>query len=492
MQIQVIKQGITEVSADVWIVNLFAGVTKPGGATGAVDRACGGQISRLAQLGEFTGELLETAVLYPQGLPVKKIVVVGLGQPELFTIDKVRQVAGQAWREAAKGCGKKIATIVHGAGIGGLCPEMCAQAAVEGTLLAAYQYNKSSEAEQELLIVEHNQDKIATLERGAQRGQVIAVANNLARDLVNTPANLMTPTHMADVAQQVAQAAQLQCDILERADIERLGMGCLLGVAQGSQQPPKMIVLRYEGNPGGQTLALVGKGITFDSGGISLKSRDGMFRMKNDMAGGAAVLGAMSAIGQLKPRLNVLGVVPCTENLPSGSALKPGDVVQSMTGKTVEIISTDAEGRLILADAVAYAEQQGAQTIIDVATLTGACRAALGSVFAGLVSNDDALVEVITATQDTTGELYWRLPIHDDYREGYKSDVADIKNSGSAGAGTIVGGMFIQEFVDKAKWAHLDIASMAWTEKAKGYEAKGATGFATRTLIEAVHQLAQK
>ncbi len=497
MQIKTVQQDLLKTQADAWIVNLFAGVTEPDGATGAVDKALGGQISRLIELGEFTGKLLETAVLYPLDIPAAKVIIVGLGEPEQLTLERVRQAAGAAYKVAAKGKAQTIATIVHGAGIGGFCPEACAQATVEGSLLASYRYQakgvKGNDKPQpsELIVVEHNADQLAAIERGVSRGQITAEATNLARTLVNTPANSMTPTHMAAMAEKVAAENNLQCEILEQADMEKLGMGCLLGVAQGSAQPPKLIALRYEGNPGGETLALVGKGITFDSGGISLKPSAGMERMKNDMAGSAAVLAAMGAIGKLQPKVNVLGVMACTENLPSGTALKPGDVIEAMTGQTVEIVSTDAEGRLILADAVAYAESQGASRIVDVATLTGAIGVALGDVYAGLVSSNDTLVDVIQEAAAQTGERFWRMPVHDDYRELYKSDVASMRNGGARGGGAITGGMIIGEFVKEAAWAHLDIASMASGESTKGYAVKGGTGFATRTLIQIAENLAQ-
>lgn len=498
MQVKVVQQDILKTKADAWIVNLFAGVTKPCGATGAVDAALGGQISRLIELGEFTGKLSETAVLYPIDILASKVILVGLGEAEQLNLEKVRQAAGAAYKVAAKGKAQTIATIVHGAGSGGLCPVACAQATVEGSLLASYRYEakgvKGSDKPQptELIVAEHDADKLEAVELGVSRGRVTAAATNLARTLVNTPANFMTPTHMADVAEQVAQESNLQLEVLERADMEELGMGCLLGVAQGSAQPPKLIALRHEGNPGGETVALVGKGITFDSGGISIKPSAGMERMKNDMAGGAAVLAAMSAIGKLQPKTNVLGIIACTENLPSGTALKPGDVIEAMTGQTVEIVSTDAEGRLILADAVAYAEHKGASKIVDVATLTGAIGVALGNIYAGLVSSNDELVEIIQQAADIAGERFWRMPVHDDYRELYKSDVASMRNGGARGGGAITGGMIIGEFVKDAAWAHLDIAAMASTESSKGYDIKGGTGFATRTLVQIAEDLAQK
>jgi leucyl aminopeptidase len=496
MKVRLVQQDITEAAIDAIIVNLFEGVTAPGGATGAVDKATGGAISKLIADGEFTGKLNETITIYPRGIAAKKVVVVGLGEAHKFDMERVRQVAGAALKAASRGKVGAIATIVHGAGIGGLDPIDCAEAVVEGSLLAAYHYSglKSKPEEQkvaELVIVERTSENLNRFAAGIRKGEIMANATNLVRDLVNAPGNYMTPTNMAETATGIAREGNLKLEVLEKADMERLGMGCLLGVAQGSVEPPKMIMLKYEGNPGGETAAIVGKGLTFDSGGISIKPTEGMEAMKDDMGGGAAVLGAMLAIGQLKPKTNVIGVVPCTENMPSGSAVKPGDVLRGMSGKTIEVISTDAEGRLILADAVAYAESLGATRIVDVATLTGACVVALGNVYAGLVANCDKLVELVQAAAKRAGEKYWRFPSDDEYKDAYKSPVADMRNKGGRAAGTIIGGLIIAEFLQKAAWAHLDIAAMVTTESEKGYQVKGATGFATRTLVELALGLAK-
>jgi leucyl aminopeptidase len=489
MQIKVVNQCITQVATDAIIVNLPQGWDQLAGAAAEVDQVSGGIISRVLAQGEFAGKLNETLTLYPSGIGAKKLVLVGLGEVEKLNIERIRQVSGSAYKAAAKGKVGTVATVVHGLGVEGLCPVAVAQAVAEGSLLADYHYDqlkakKRDNCVSELLLVTSDDSQLTAIEKGIKKGVIMAEANNLARDLVNTPGNYMTPTQMAEAAAQVAQAANLQLEVLERADMERLGMGCLLGVAQGSAQPPKMIVLRYEGNPGGETLAIVGKGLTFDAGGISLKPGAGMEAMKDDMGGGAAVIAAMRAIGQLQPQTNVLGIVPCTENLPSGTALKPGDVLRGMSGKTIEIISTDAEGRLILADAVAYAEYLGASRIVDVATLTGACVVALGNVYAGIVANCDQLVADVQAAAAKSGERFWRLPNADDYRELYKSQVADIKNGGARGGGAITGGLIISEFIKEAAWAHLDIAAMVMTDKDQGYQVKGATGFAARTLAE--------
>src|SRR5690606_38433010 len=330
--------------------------------------------------------------------------------------------------------------------------------------------------------------KLPVIRAAVERGVVLAEATNFARDLVNAPANELTPAELARRAQAMAEEEGLECTILDREEMARLGMGALLGVAQGSAHEPKLVVLRYRGGEG-PPIALVGKGVTFDTGGISLKPSQGMGAMTSDMAGAAAVLGAMRAIARLKPRQHVIAVAPCVENMPSGAAQRPGDILRAMTGKTIETDNTDAEGRLILADAVAYAESLGAATIIDVATLTGACVVALGHIYTGLVSNDDALAEALMAAGRKAGERYCRLPADPEYKEQYKSDVADIKNTGGRPAGAITGALIISEFIDKARWAHLDIAGTARAEKARHYVRKGATGVAVRTLAEYVCSL---
>lgn len=497
MKLTVKQQNIVDVQADALVVNLFQGVTQPDGTTGAVDAATGGAIKLLIEQGEFSGKLHEVVVLYPSGLKARKVVLVGLGEQDKLTSERIRQAAATALKAAAKGKVKTVATVAHGAGIGGMCPQTCAQVTAEGSLLAMYRYQdmKSKQSDQDLaevIIVENDESKLQAVEQGVRNGQIMAQATNFARTLVNAPANHMTPTHMAQAAMQMAEEVGLECTVLERADMEQLGMGCLLGVAQGSDQPPKMIVLKHNGNPGGETVAFVGKGLTFDSGGISIKPSAGMHNMKDDMGGGAAVLGAMYAIGLLKPKANILAVVPCTENMPSGGALKPGDVIRGMAGKTIEIISTDAEGRLILADGVAYAESQGASKIVDIATLTGAVGAALSNVQAGIVSDSDCLAKSVLAAAEQAGERYWRFPNDEDYKELYKSDVADIKNSGGGGGGGVItGGLIIREFINEAAWAHLDIAAMVISDSEKGYRVKGATGFGVRTLVNLAIELAK-
>jgi len=487
MNIKVIKSEVLNVNADALVLSVLEGAELADVAL-AVDGACGGIISSVLAQGEFKGKLGETLVLYPQGLGVKKLVLVGLGQAEKLNVEKLRQVAGSAIKVAAKGNVATVATVIHGSGVNEIPCGKAAEALAEGTTLAMYRYEvlKSKKTEcalSEVVVVAKSSCDCDSVEAGVERGVILANATNLARDLVNAPGNHMTPTHMAEVAIKIAKETGLKCTILERADMESLGMGALVGVAQGTEQPPKLIVLHHEGNPGGETLAIVGKGLTFDSGGISLKPGENMWYMKDDMAGGAAVIGAMQAIGQLKPKANVLGIVAASENMPSGSALKPGDVIRAMTGKTIEIISTDAEGRLILADAVAYAVKEGATKVVDVATLTGACGVALGKVYSAIVANNDELVAEIKAAAQVSGERFWVMPNDDDYLELIKSPVADLRNSGGRLGGVMTGGLFIGQFVGNTAWAHLDIAPTAFVDSDAHYQPKGATGVATRTLV---------
>lgn len=488
---QVTQGDITTAQVDAVIVNLFEGVEQPGGATGAVDKQIAGLVGKLVAGGEFKGELNETAVLYTTDTPYRKVIVVGLGKQDEFSAERARQVAATAIKAAAKGDVKTIGTIVHGAGIGGLDVTTAAQSLAEGTVLGAYRYDKykSDAKERETVhvsVFESDSAKVDAIESGIARGTILADATNFARDLVNAPGNELTPTVLAERAKAMADEVGLECNILDKAEMERLGMGALLGVAQGSAQEPKLVFMRYKGSDDEQPVALVGKGVTFDTGGISLKPGAGMAAMTGDMAGSAAVFGAMQAIARLKPKQHVICVAACVENMPSGTALKPGDVVRAMTGKTIEIDNTDAEGRLILADAVAYAESQGAHTIVDVATLTGACVIALGSLYTGLVSNDDELAEQLMAAGAKTGERYCRLPADPEYKQQYKSDIADIKNTGGREAGTITGALIISEFVDKARWAHFDIAGTGSTSKERHHFVKGGTGVAVRTLAEFV------
>ena len=495
MEFKATAGSLTDIAADAVVVNLFQGVTKPGGATGAVDKALGGLISQLIASGEIKGKLNEAAVLHTQGrLPSPRVVVAGLGKREDFNLSKLQQVMGTVCRTLrGRGC-KRVATIVHGAGVGRLEVGLAVRAAVEGALIGlftadAYKTENRTEAQiEELIFVEQDRAKLPAIRKGIELGRITGESTNLARSLVNEPSNQMTPTIFAQRAAEVAKAHGLKMEALELRDIQKLGMNAFYGVAKGSDEPAKLVILRYLKAKSKQapTIGLVGKGITFDSGGISIKPDTGMETMKGDMAGAAAALAAIKGIAESKAAANVMAVMPLTENMPSGHAQKPGDIVRALSGKTIEIISTDAEGRLILADAVAYARQLGCTHLVDIATLTGAVVVALGNVAAGLFSNSQDLANRILRAAEKAGEKFWQLPLFPEYREQIKSVMADIKNTGGRPGGPSTAAIFIQESVGDTPWAHLDIAGTSWTDKETSWRSKEGTGMAVRTLINLV------
>ncbi len=490
MNIKAAIGDIAQIEADAIVVNLFEGVEQPSGATGAVDKALDGAISSLIDRNGVNGKFGEVNVVHTFGrLPAGTVAIVGLGKPQDFTLDRIRGVAGEFCRALRKSNCHKIATILHGTGTGGVEPEDSAQAIVEGALLGLYsfaQYKKSEYANiEEMLIVTREEEIAPVLERAIGKGKLIAEAVNLARDMGNEPANYMTPNQMAEVAQEIAGKHDLDIKVFDRENMEAMGMGALLGVAKGSNQPPKLIVLSYKGDEHcEETLGFLGKGITFDSGGISIKPSEGMADMKADMAGAAAVMTALAAIAQLNLRINITAIIPATENLPSGTALKPGDILKAMNGKTIEVISTDSEGRLVLADALSYAQKLGLSPLIDLATLTGACRIALGLLYSGLFGNDQGLVDKVLSAAQRSGEKMWQMPLPQEYKEQIKGEFADIKNTGNRYGGAITAALFLSEFVDDTPWVHIDIAGPRLSNKESGYIVKGATGFGVRTLIE--------
>ncbi len=494
MEVKVVSGDITGLPLGAIIVNLFEGVKNPGGATAAVDKALGGLIIQLIAEGEIKGKRNEITLIHSMGkIAPERVVVAGLGKEEEITLSVIRGVAAEACRFLRRVGATQVATIAHGAGVGGIDAEKSAQAVTEGAMLGLYTFRKhqTKEAEEgeieQLLIVERDEEKLAALERGCAGGRIMAEATNLARDMANEPANYMTPTHMAEVAHRVADEWGLECRILEQADMERLGMGALLSVARGSRQPPKLILLSYKGgDPSKSPLGLVGKGITFDSGGISIKPSEGLGDMKGDMAGGAAVIAAMRAIGELRPEVSITALVPATENLPDGAALKPGDIIRALNGKTIEVVNTDAEGRLILADALSYALKLGLSPVVDVATLTGACHIALGDLCTGAFGNNQDLMDKVINAGEEAGEYIWQMPMYEEYREQNKSDIADIKNSAGRWGGAITGAQFLAEFVEETPWVHLDIAGPSHAEKDRTYLVKGATGVAVRTLANLI------
>ncbi|MFN8595198.1 MAG: leucyl aminopeptidase [Anaerolineae bacterium] len=499
MNLQVIQGSIQDTSADVLIVNLFEGVGVPAGATGAVDKALNGAITDVIRSGDYRGKLNELTVLYSRGtLPAARVIVVGLGKVQDFTLDRVRQAAAWAARRARDlGC-KSIATVAHGAGTGQIDPASAAQAVIEGTLLGLYQWREHRNAPIErgpietLTLVEFDTTKVAAIEAGARAGEAIAFGVNRTRDLVNQPPNYLTPALLAQAAQQMATEVGVKCSVHDIDWIKAQQMGALLGVTQGSANPPQFIELEYIGADAAP-IVFVGKGITFDSGGISLKPADGMEAMKNDMGGAAAVIGAVEAAARLKLPVHLVGLIPTCENLPSGTAYRPADVLTARNGKTIEVISTDAEGRLILADALCYAADFKPQAVIDLATLTGACVIALGeNVAAGYFCNDDDLSRRIKIASNNTNEKLWRLPLYDEYRDKIRTDNADIKNTGGRYGGVGSSAVFLEEFTSYP-WAHWDIAGMVtdtvgytpvYPRTKLPYVIRGGTGFGVRALVE--------
>jgi leucyl aminopeptidase len=484
--------GIQTFEADTIIVNLFEGIASPGGATGAVDQALNGAISEVIASGDFTGEAGEISVLYPRGaLRAKRVLVVGLGKSSEFDLNGVRKAAAVAIRRARELNARSVASIVHGAGLAGLPIVESAQATAEGSLLALYRFDADKQKparENEidsLTIVEFTQGKIPEIEAGIGRARAIAAGVYLARDLVNMPANVATPTRMAEVAADIAAAHGSEITVGDRDWAAERNMGAFLAVAKGAGEPPKFIVLEHNATRNDlDTIVLVGKGITFDTGGISLKPVQGLGSMKADMAGAAAVLGAMKAVGMLNLPLRVIGITPCTENMPDADAYRPADVIKASNGKTIEIISTDAEGRMVLADGLVHAGRYEPNAVVDLATLTGACVVALGKgVAAGLFSNDDELRDKLVDAATTTRERLWPLPLWEDYREAIKSNVADMKNSGGRTGGVATSAIFLEEFTDYP-WAHIDMASMNLSEKSTEFVPAGGTGYGVRLLIE--------
>ncbi len=456
------------------------------------DAALGGRIQAVLDLGDFKAKLKNISVLYTNGaIASPRILLVGLGSFDELTVEKVRQAVGHTACHVRDMGLKTVAFHVPTE-----AQDEWIQAAAEASLLSLYQFkvhktesgddDEDKTLESLTFLVESGFGKSA-VERAVARGQAIANGTTLARDLSNQPGNHLTPTRLAEKAQEVAEATGLTCDVFDKATLEEKGFRTLLAVAQGSVEEPRFVILDYTPEGEGQdTVVLVGKGITFDTGGISIKPSSKMGDMKHDMSGAAAVIGAMQAIGQLKPNVRVIGIIATTENMPSGTAIKPGDVVTSYGGKTIEILNTDAEGRLILADALGWTAQYNPNGVVDLATLTGAVITCLGHVAAGAMGTNSDLMEKVKAAAEKTHERVWEFPLWDDYDEGIKSKVADVQNIGDGTAGTIAGGAFLKKFAEGYPWVHLDIAGTAWGMKGSTYIPEGATGWGVRLLVQLV------
>jgi len=495
MKFQGISGNFAEANADALAIPIFRGDKATDKDLKPLDKLTDGQIADIFAAEELKGEAGDIATLRFRGKKGSgRLILIGAGDRKDFDAPAVGRFAGTAARAVGKLKVKSLALMPRAKGDQSVAVQNAVQSVITSQF-ELHKYRTKDKNEPKLSTVQLAAEglKPAELKQAIGRGTAIGESMNFTRDLANEPPNILTPSEMARRAQTMAAEVGLKCEVLDEAKMIKLGMGSLMSVSIGSTQPAKLITLRYtpakSTGKDGELLALVGKGITFDTGGISLKPGDGMEAMKYDMSGGATVLGTMRAIALLKPSVPVIGVVAAVENMPDGGASRPSDVVTAMNGKTIEILNTDAEGRLILADAVAWAERQGATSIVDMATLTGAVIVALGGEYTGLMGNDQALVDEVIACGKKTGEGFWQLPVGKEYSKMIKSDIADVKNIGPRGkAGTIIGAVFIQEFVDKAKWAHLDIAGTAWADSARPFQAKGPTAVAVRSLVELVER----
>lgn len=494
-----VKQGRIETErADVLVFAQFESDATLRGATASVDSSLSGALRDLLKSKEFEGKQNQTVLLHTQGkIPAKRVLLVGLGKKAEVRADTLRQAMASVAKRVRQAGANSFHTLLHDQGFSRTSPAFIARAMVEGAALAGYDFTAyrsevkaNSKGPTQMIVVESEGSRLAAIKQGIQQGLASAEATWFVRDLCNHPSNVMTPARLVNEARSVAKEQGVKLKVLERRDMEKLGMGALLGVARGSHEPPKFIILEYQrgrstgSGRSGKPIVLVGKTITFDTGGISIKPAENMEQMKADMTGGAEVLATVRAVSRLRLPLHVIGILPATENMPGGRAIKPGDILKTLSGKTVEVQNTDAEGRLILADGLAYATRYKPRAIIDVATLTGACIVALGKFAIGMFGNDDELKRRVEKAGEMAGERVWEMPLWQEYFEQLKSEVADMRNIGGRGAGMITAALFLSKFVGDCPWIHLDIASTDWSDSERPYIAKGPTGIGTRLLIQ--------
>jgi leucyl aminopeptidase len=465
----------------------------------AVDSTLNGAIRDLIESKEFSGKLNTTDIIRTKDLPIKRLLIVGLGKKDEFSLDRLRQVSGKTAVRTRELNIREIVTTLQEIRLDTSSRD-AAQAVIEGSMLGTYQFVelKTKRAEtfpiKKILLLERDEVVLDEVREGANQGNIIAESTNFTRDLANMPANIATPSYLAAKSEELATQYGLTCDVIDESVANEIGMNAFLSVAQGSEQPAKFIILEYT-SPAKEkldTIVVVGKAITFDSGGLSLKQKTGMENMKYDKSGGCAVLGLMRAISQLKLPVHLVGLIPATENLPSGNAIKPGDVVTSLSGKTIEIVNTDAEGRLVMADALAYAKRYSPTLVIDLATLTGAIRIALGTHASGVMANKEAenFKELLKKAGEKTGERLWEFPLWNAYSTHIRSDFADVKNVGGREGAAIIAAAFLSQFVEKGiPWIHLDIAGTARSDRTKAYTPKGATGVGVRLIVQFIRDL---
>ncbi len=483
--------------SELLVLGLFAETKKLPAEYKMIDDASGGIIGELIRLGDFSGKANETLLLYPKGkLASKRLLIVGLGDKNKFELNVLREAAGIAAKTGEKVGAKKCSLLLHALAGKKFGYEKLGQAIAEGAIVGRYafkDYVSSSDnvsgtkiGKMDIIIVESSGVVAKQLKAGCDVGVIVGESQNQARMIANKPGNEINPATLAKEAQKLARKWDLNCQVFDEKKLAKLGMNAILAVGSGSANKPRLIVLRYQGNRDKKTpdVAVVGKAITFDSGGICIKPSSGMEAMKFDKCGGCAVLGIMEAVSRLKLKLNVIGLIPSAENLPSQTSYRPGDIIRTYSGKTVEVQNTDAEGRMILSDALNYVAKMKPKAIIDMATLTGACVIALGNHYAGLFSNDEKLAKSLLLSGVESGEKVWRLPCGEEYLEQMKSKVADLKNIGGREGGPCTAGAFLGEFVEGLPWAHIDIAGMADTNEEKPYRNIGATGFPVRLIVE--------
>lgn len=493
MKCQVKEGQLAREATDVLVVGVYEDESTVSKTHQALDHALGGQLRELRNTGEFSGKNQQSTLIHTrQALPAKRILLLGLGKKDEVTLDRVRQAMGTAFKKVRQIGAHTFSAPAFGTDTLKAPAADIAQAMVEGAILGGYRFihyrsddEEPSKDVRTMTLLASRANQVSGLKTGVRRGEASANATWLARDLCNHPANVMTPSRVVQEAQKIAKDFSVRVTVLDLKDQQKLGMGGMLGVARGSQEPPKFIVLEYAGGKKKERpVVLIGKTITFDSGGISLKPSENMEQMKADMTGGAEVLGAVRAAAQLHLPLNVVGILPATENMPGGRATKPGDILRMLNGKTVEVQNTDAEGRLVLADGLAYAARFNPQCLVDIATLTGACIVALGQFAIGMLGNDDALKADLKKAGEQAGERVWEMPLWEEYFEQLKSDVADMRNIGGRGGGMITAGVFLSKFAGDYPWVHLDIASTDWSTSERPYISKGPTAIGTRLVVQ--------
>jgi leucyl aminopeptidase len=490
MQIQLESQPYASLETDALVTYVFDRDDKFDGVLADMNVGMSGRLSALAASGELTGKSLELVLIhFPQGVAAQRLLLVGVGKPNKFAVGDLRKISGAALRYLKSRGVKKIVFLARE----GERSLDAAQAVVEGFVAAdfesdKYRTEKKAREIQSVSLAGFDAGLGDGLQAAVDHGRIIAESQNFARDLINEPSNKLTPRILAAKAEAMAKEVGLGIEILDERKIAELKMGALIGVAQGSVEPPRMIVVRYEpqtARPQGPVLGLVGKAVTFDTGGISIKPALHMEKMKYDMGGGGTMLGAIRALAFLKPSISVIAVIPSVENMPGGRAQKPGDVQTAMSGKTIEVINTDAEGRMILADAVTYAKKLGCTHLIDAATLTGAIETALANVHVGAFGTPREYLDQFLESTKAVGEKMWPMPMDDEYQEMIKSNIADIRNTGSGkGGGASTGAWFIKEFAEDTPWIHLDIASTCWVDEGRPWLAKGPTGVAIRSIVD--------